>query len=135
MTASPEAAREEDQSLEKVCHEYCIIFLRENKLIAYMHNLVQILCLVSVYKGQCLCLRCDYVACEACHIVYFLYSGAVLCCCICCVCEGVSWICTVSGVSGASGDPEVRQVQVQRAPWWVCKSHPRPSGSEEELSS
>ena len=79
-----------------------------------MHNPVQMLCLVSVYKGQCLCLRCDYVACETCHIVYSLYSGAVLCCCICCVCEGVSWICTVSGVSG---EPEVRQVQVQKAPW------------------
>ena len=112
MTASPEAAREEDQSLEKVCHEYCIIFLRENKLIAYMHNLVQILCLVSVYKGQCLCLRCDYVACDTCHFLYFLYSGALLCYCIC---EGVSCICTVSGVSGASGGPGVQQAQ--RALW------------------
>ena len=102
-------------------------------LIAYMHNPVQMLCLVSVYKGQCLCLRCDYVACVTCHIchvVYFLYSVAVLCYCICCICEGVSWICTVSG---ASGEPEV--LQVQGAQWWVCKSHPRPSGSEEELSS
>ena len=77
-------------------------FLWENKLIAYMHNPVQMLCLVSVYKGQCLCLRCDYVACVTCHIVYFLYSVAVLCYCIWCICEGVSLICTVSG---ASGDP------------------------------
>ena len=89
--------------------------LRETESIAYMHNPVQMLCLVSVYKGQCLCLRCDYVACDncdTCHFLYFLYSGAFLCYCIC---EGVSCICTVTRVSGASAGLEVQQAQ--RALW------------------
>ena len=113
MTTSPEAAREGDQCLETesviMISDQC---LRETESIAYMHNPVQMLCLVSVYKGQCLCLRCDYVACDTCHFLYFLYSGAFLCYCIC---EGVSCICTVTRRSGASAGLEVQQAQ--RALW------------------
>ena len=70
-----------------------------------MHNPVQTLCLVSVCKGQCLCLRCDYVACDT-YCVYFLYFQYA--------CEEVSYacICTALGVLGYSGGQEVQEEAV-----------------------